>query len=221
MPRTKTLGRPPGANSEETRRRILDVARNHIGARGYAKATLKEISSEAGLTSGAIYYYFQSKQELVNALIAETHDAIEGRFRTAAQTAETLPAKLVAVLEATQEIMAEEPDLARFSVTMRVDGPRYPELRTGLERSSRAYFAFYRQLVDEAMANGEIQSDLTPQQVADTCSVLNLGLTVLAVQVPQDRHRRAIRAVERLVEGTLFSASATKAFAKANGRSSR
>src|SRR6266542_5918457 len=85
MPRTKTLGRPPGANSEETRRRILDVARNHIGARGYAKATLKEISSEAGLTSGAIYYYFQSKQELVNALIAETHDAIEGRFRAAAQ----------------------------------------------------------------------------------------------------------------------------------------
>ncbi|HEY6429905.1 MAG TPA: TetR/AcrR family transcriptional regulator [Acidimicrobiales bacterium] len=218
MARKKSLGRPPGANSDETRRRILEVARHHIAERGYAGATLKEISREVGLTSGAIYYYYGSKQQLVEALITENHEVIQARFEAAAASAEMLPAKLVAVFEATQEIMDEQPDIARFSVTMRSDASRHGELKSTLDKSSRAYFGFYRKLVGDAIEAGEIAPDLDSQEVADMCTVISLGVTALAVQVPSARHRRAIRAVERLVEGTLFSPAATKSLARGNGR---
>lgn len=205
MARAKRLGRPTGASSEATRRRILDVARRHIGQHGYAKATLKDISNEAGLTSGAIYYYFKSKKELVNALITETNALIVDRFEVAAQRADTLAAKLVSVLEETVDITAETPDIARFSVSARADGPRYAELREGLEKSSRIYFGFYRKLVEKSVASGELDPDLGVQQVADMCSILSLGLTALAVQIPKERHRRAVEAVEQLIAGTLFN----------------
>jgi AcrR family transcriptional regulator len=205
MARVKRLGRPAGTNSDETRRRILDVARKHIGENGYAKATLKDISNEAGLTSGAIYYYFQSKKELVNALIAETNELIVERFETAAQDLDSLPTKLVALLEETSDITAETPEISRFSVSARADGPRYPELKESLEKSSHAYFAFYRRMVEKSIADGELVPDVSVQQVADMCSILHLGLTVLAIQVGQERHYRAIQALEKLIEGTLFT----------------
>jgi AcrR family transcriptional regulator len=207
MARAKRLGRPAGTNSDETRRRILDVARKHIGENGYAKATLKDISNEAGLTSGAIYYYFQSKRELVNALIAETNELIVERFESAAQDLDSLPAKLVSVLEETSDITAETPEISRFSVSARADGPRYPELKESLDKSSHAYFAFYRRMVEKSIADGELAPDVSVQQVADMCSILNLGLTVLAIQVDQERHHRAIQALEKLIEGTLFTST--------------
>jgi AcrR family transcriptional regulator len=208
MARAKRLGRPVGTNSDETRRRILDVARKHIGEHGYSKATLKDISNEAGLTSGAIYYYFQSKKELVNALIAETNELIVERFEAAAQDLDSLPAKLVSVLEETSDITAETPEISRFSVSARADGPRYPELKESLDKSSHAYFAFYRRMVEKSIADGELAPDVSVQQVSDMCSILNLGLTVLAIQVDQERHYRAIQALEKLIEGTLFTSTA-------------
>lgn len=210
MARAKRLGRPAGTSSEETRRRILDVARKHIGENGYAKATLKDISNEAGLTSGAIYYYFQSKKELVNALIAETNELIVERFETAAQDLDSLPAKLVSVLEETSDITAETPEISRFSVSARADGPRYPELKESLDKSSHAYFAFYRRMVEKSIADGELVPDVSVQQVADMCSILHLGLTVLAIQVDQERHYRAIQALEKLIEGALFTSTGTE-----------
>ena len=70
MPRGKRLGRPTGSIGEATRRRLLMIAMKHIGEYGYAGATFNNIAEEAGLTSGAVYYYFRSKKDLVVAVIA-------------------------------------------------------------------------------------------------------------------------------------------------------
>jgi AcrR family transcriptional regulator len=54
---------------EANRERILFAARRVFGARGYQAATIEEIADEAGLSNGAIYYNFVSKEELFMALL--------------------------------------------------------------------------------------------------------------------------------------------------------
>lgn len=54
---------------QANRERILLAARRVFGARGYQAATIEEIADEAGLSNGAIYYNFASKEELFMALL--------------------------------------------------------------------------------------------------------------------------------------------------------
>ncbi|MDT8911362.1 TetR family transcriptional regulator [Amycolatopsis sp. PS_44_ISF1] len=55
----------------ETRRRILEAAFTVFGERGIAASKLTEVAAAAGLTKGAVYSSFASKDELVLALMEE------------------------------------------------------------------------------------------------------------------------------------------------------
>jgi AcrR family transcriptional regulator len=55
----------------ETRQRILDAAFEVFGQRGIAATSLTEVAAAAGMTKGAVYSSFDSKDELVLALMEE------------------------------------------------------------------------------------------------------------------------------------------------------
>jgi AcrR family transcriptional regulator len=84
--RTPTRRRPTRAQKREANReRILRAARDVFGARGYHPATIEEIADEAGLSNGAIYYNFGSKEELFLALLdARLNERLEHTRQTLA-----------------------------------------------------------------------------------------------------------------------------------------
>jgi len=47
-----------------------------FASRGYRATRLEEVAEEAGLTKGAIYYHFQSKEDLLRQAVAHRHEAI-------------------------------------------------------------------------------------------------------------------------------------------------
>lgn len=59
-------------NKVETRRRLLDGAREVFTAVGYQGATLDEIAAKAGFTKGALYWHFPNKQSLFMALVGDS-----------------------------------------------------------------------------------------------------------------------------------------------------
>lgn len=62
---------PRQDRAERTRNAILDAAAAVFDQRGFAGASLSEILAKAGVTKGALYFHFSSKEELASALIAE------------------------------------------------------------------------------------------------------------------------------------------------------
>lgn len=57
--------------AERTRNAILDAAAEVFNARGFAGASLSDILARAGVTKGAMYFHFASKEDLANAIIEE------------------------------------------------------------------------------------------------------------------------------------------------------
>lgn len=55
--------------SEQTRLRILEAAAAVVGRIGYDKASVAEITREAGLSTGLFYYYFPNREDLLNQLL--------------------------------------------------------------------------------------------------------------------------------------------------------
>jgi len=63
--------------SEETRTKIMEAAIKLFSISGYNKASVDDICSEAGISKGAFYHHFKSKQELFLALLDGWLQAID------------------------------------------------------------------------------------------------------------------------------------------------
>jgi len=84
--------------SEETRGRILEAALSVFRARGFEKATMREIAAEAGVAVGAAYYYFDSKEALVMAFYERSQREMQSEIVAALDHAKTLDARLRAII---------------------------------------------------------------------------------------------------------------------------
>jgi AcrR family transcriptional regulator len=54
-----------------TRKQILDASLRLFSERGFARTTVRDIARQAGITDAAIYYHFESKRDLLEALVEE------------------------------------------------------------------------------------------------------------------------------------------------------
>jgi AcrR family transcriptional regulator len=92
---TTTPSRPPtrrrlrqAERRAQTREKLVKAAGKVFARHGYERATLDGIADEAGLSKGALYYNFASKEELFLTLLeerlAERLGGVEGVFETGA-----------------------------------------------------------------------------------------------------------------------------------------
>jgi AcrR family transcriptional regulator len=66
---------PPLVDAKiDTRQRILDVSLDLFTDQGYDGTSLRQIAEQLGITKAAIYYYFESKEDILMALHMRLHD---------------------------------------------------------------------------------------------------------------------------------------------------
>lgn len=70
-------GRPAGAESGETRARLIAVAREQFAARGFAGASLRSIAREAGVDPSLVSHYFGGRDGLLLATLELPIDPLE------------------------------------------------------------------------------------------------------------------------------------------------
>jgi len=62
---------------EDAKRRIIDAAMDVIAERGCDQMTIDDVAKKLGVTKGAVYWYFKSKEELVAAVLKKFQTDIE------------------------------------------------------------------------------------------------------------------------------------------------
>lgn len=77
--------------AESTLTRIHQAAKAEFLEKGFRGASLRNIVKSVGMTTGAFYGYYKSKEELFEALVGEPHDYLIGRFKDAQREFARLP----------------------------------------------------------------------------------------------------------------------------------
>jgi len=104
---------PQRADSEATRRHILDTALTLFRERGFEDTTIRDIARRADLSLGAAYYYFNSKEALVGAYYEYVQQEHLARAREAFARGGALRDRLRAALHTKIDIMQDDRRLVR------------------------------------------------------------------------------------------------------------
>jgi AcrR family transcriptional regulator len=113
------------AKADETRNRILDAALRLFRERGFAETTMRDVASGAGVATGAAYYYFRSKEELVLAFYVRTDQEAREAFARAILSSKDLKKRMRGLIEAKFTQFAEHRALLTALLKAGVD-PRDP-----------------------------------------------------------------------------------------------
>jgi AcrR family transcriptional regulator len=139
----KTVLRQRG--EEQTRERILGAAAEWFGTHGYAATSIRDLAREVGVTVGAIYVHFPSKERLLVAVYEEGVRRIGEAVDAVPDTAEPWE-QLEAAARAHLEALLDNAGFAR--VIVRVIPSDVPEAARDLRRLRQGYEARFRRLID-------------------------------------------------------------------------
>ena len=194
------LGRPPASSSAETRSRILTVAQAAFAELGYGVTTNKFVATKAGITTGALYHYFDSKLEIYRAVYNHVQGIVNKRLAESMVGKSTFIDRFEALLETAHEMNREDPSLAQFLGSSRVDISRHDELREALSGPGEGR-SFTAQLTNLAVKTGEIDK----RDKAELRAFLRTVLAGLVDALSSDihDHRVAVDALKAVTRGRL------------------
>lgn len=64
-------------NNKETKERLIESALAEFSEKGYMKASLRKICADAGVTTGALYFFFKNKEDLFAAIVGKPLDELK------------------------------------------------------------------------------------------------------------------------------------------------
>jgi AcrR family transcriptional regulator len=176
--------------ADRNRERVLTAAAQALATEGRA-VTLERIARLAGLGAGTVYRHFPSKESLLEAVLTRRLDALVGRARRWADTAEPGPALLGWLTDVIASISGQK-DLCDG---LQGDGS-WPH--AALTASGRRFDQVLARLLREAQRTGAVRPDVSAAEVL----TLVIGCAVM--------HRRDREgALVRRVLGTLAPGDAT------------
>ncbi|WP_370588715.1 TetR/AcrR family transcriptional regulator [Pseudonocardia sp. C8] len=149
--------------SEKTRRRILDAAAEILSRDGFAGTRLAEIAAAADLRVPAVYYYFDSREAILEEVVLIGGRLAEERVRAklAALPADaTAMDRICAAFGGHLEMVLKES--AYTAAAMRTMAQLPPDVRARQLREHRAYGDLWRSLIMAAHEAGELDPGLDP-----------------------------------------------------------
>lgn len=184
---------------EETRAKLIRAARKAFAAKGYAAASMDDLTAEAGLTRGALYHNFGGKQGLLQAVVDQIDQEMVERMLAAQDQAASrwdgLLEEGVAYIE-----MALEPEVQRI---MLLDGPavlgdpsQWPNQNACLLRTTQTLEA----LIDEGTLK-PVDAEAAARLING--AALNAALWIAAADDPRGVLPKAVEAFRQLATGLL------------------
>ncbi len=164
----RTRGVPDRESAEETEsvpQRLMAVATRLFAEHGFETTSVQQIVDTAGVTKGAMYHYFGSKDELLYEIYARVLRVQTARMETAAAGDEPVRKRLHAVAaDVVATTAANLDDTVIFFRSMHL---LHPDKQAEVRAERRRYHERVRQLIQEGQRDGVFRGDKQAELVVD------------------------------------------------------
>jgi AcrR family transcriptional regulator len=165
------------ARLEIRREQILDAAIACFARNGFHRTTMADIAAEAGITPAAIYRYFASKEDVIEASARARGRARTARFQAAQQRAGSIQV-LNELVDGYLRRLVQPDTNSLLEVQLFSEALSNPRVRDSVRESWRDVVARFEEIVRRGQVQGEIDRALEPNTVGRMLLAAYLGLLV-------------------------------------------
>lgn len=186
--------------SEETRARILKAAVRRFAIAGYYAASVDDICSEAGVSKGAFYHHFPSKQAIFLALMEGWLTMIDMGLDAARKA--TVPETLMNMTDLLPGVFASAEDRLPMFLEFWLQASRDETIWKAIIAPYRHYQEHFSKLIKAGITEGSIKP-VDPQVAAQVIVSLAVGLVLQGVLDPHgaDWEKTARASMQILMNG--------------------
>lgn len=167
------------AHREARREQILHAAYRCFGRRGFHQTTMRDICAEADLSPGAVYNYFDGKDDLIRAVADSGRASTRTLFEQMASENDALTTLRHGLEYIVQRLDTEDGlEAARFEVRLWAESFNAEVVNEMLKTNLNDVVALFSGLIREAQKKGAIRPDVDAQRVARLLVVVYQGLAV-------------------------------------------
>ena len=161
--RSGALSLTSGGATKPPRRRqeLLDVAARVFAVRGYEAASIQDIADQLGILKGSVYYYIDTKQELLFAVLQDLHEAASANIDRVSPLS-TDPLTLIRLFVQSQFMYLCE-NLVEVTVFFQDFGSLDADRRKLIVAERDNYDSFLRELIVLGQLEGSVCQHIDPK----------------------------------------------------------
>ncbi len=169
--------------SMETRARILAVASDLFARNGYDATGVAEICQAAGVSKGAFYHHFATKQKVFVALLEEWLSGLDARMQGFMAQAGDVPQGMIAMTSITHEVFERASGQLPMFLEFWRESSHDPLVWNTTIEPYRRYTDLFAGMIRRGIQEGSLR-DVNPQSAARVVVALALGLILQGVMDP-------------------------------------
>jgi AcrR family transcriptional regulator len=163
--------------SISTRERILDAAERCMARHGIRRVSMADVAAQAGLSRSALYLHFPQRAALVDAVLERTADRFVASSEPLVRRRDTLAGQVAEAAVFIRQHLAD----GMLTLPLPADDSLLATIMTAqIDRLGHQWVAFWRPLLADAEARGEIRHGLDPEWAGEWIVRMLLSFALLA-----------------------------------------
>jgi AcrR family transcriptional regulator len=178
------MGKPQQTRSEETRNKILQASMDLFSQHGFESTGVAEICEKCGISKGAFYHHFNTKQAVFLELLEKWLSDLEGEMTRAAGEAASVPAALKAMASSMRGIMQIADGRISIFLEFWTQAHRDPEVWERTIKPFRHYRKIFELLIRKGISEGSFRN-VDPVLASHTLISFAVGALLQGVVDPE------------------------------------
>lgn len=171
--------------SEETHQRILTTALEMFGKDGYDATGVAEICTGAGVSKGAFYHHFPTKQAVFLALMDGWLANLDSQMQNARLATRNVPEGLTAMAGMTEDLFNASKDRYAIIFEFWMQASRQPEIWQAAIAPYHRYQDLFAGIIQNGIDEGSLDEKTIPGDAARVLLALVMGLLLQAYFDPE------------------------------------
>ena len=172
-------------HSTDTKKRILEITRTLFSSHGCEGTTIDDILTAIGITKGAFYHYFKSKEALCESVLDELISDYRNLAESLEADIEPIDKLCVMIQKLTELNASGEWVNCRLLLRLSIDSHEaYPAMKRKIRSFWRWYGGFYEELISQCRRAGQLGNSLDEQTQSQLLMAVMAGAIMMEKNNP-------------------------------------
>jgi len=190
--------------AQETRSRILEAAEERFALEGYDVTGVAEICQAAGVSKGAFYHHFSSKQEVYLELLNVWLEEMDKQLLVLGKATGNVPGRLLSMSKVVRVVLHAAEEQLPIYLEFWTRAMRDPQILREMTEPFQRYGEYFAGMIEEGISEGTLRS-IDAEVGARVIISLAVGLLFQGILDPEgaDWDQVSKQGVQILLEGLM------------------